>query len=637
MSVLLIAFAFTQIGLSQGLHTSSNAAVKAYNQAMSAYDYFEMEKAESLFLKAIDISPRFYEAYMMLGELYLKQNKFKESADNYLQAINIDSSFYRPAFFTLGEAEFLVGDYINARKHYNSYLKSNDISEKNAKSAQKAIINCDFAIEAMKNPISFSPISISESINSQYDEYWPSITADGQTLMFTRQLESRPNQQNRGYVQEDFYISKRTDDEWGMAMDAGSSLNTPNNEGAQTLSSGGNYMFFTACDRAGSLGSCDIYFSAFNNGEWTTPYNIGSPINTRFWESTPSINADGDMIFFSSNRSGGFGGKDIWYSVMDSDGEWTEPKNLGNGINTEYDETSPFIHFDGTTLYFSSSGWPGMGGLDLFMTSMNEDSTWTTPKNLGYPINTVGDEMGMAIEAGGELAYFSSKRENSLGKDIYTFVLDEAVRPNPVSYIKGKVSDKETGKALQSEFELINLTGNRIALKSNTDDQGNFLICLPSGYNYGINISKPGYLFFSESFMFEDGYPINEPLIKNVFLQLIKIGEKMSLKNVFFEFDSWELKDESTRELDNLVKMMKLNPSIIIEVGGHTDIVGTDEYNMILSEKRALSVLNYLKDNGIPVDRVQHKGYGNTVPIGDNNSADGRSQNRRTEVVIVGM
>ncbi len=590
-----------------------------------------------MFLKAVSADPEFYEAHMMLGELYFKQNKFMSAAEHYLNAINIDSNAYRPAFFVLAESEFNAGIYQDALKHYQSYLRSPDISDKNRQIAAKNINNSLFAVEAIKNPVIFSPENIGNGVNSSDDEYWPSITADGSTMMFTRQLFSETRFPVRSMAQEDFFLSRATEEGWSKAVNAGSPLNTNNNEGAQTLSSGGNYMFFTACDRQGGLGSCDIYFSAYNNGRWTQPYNVGEPINSRFWESTPSINADGDMIFFSSNRPGGFGGKDIWYSLMDSDGEWTEPVNMGNSINTEYDETSPFIHFDGSTLYFASDGWPGMGGLDLFISRMKEDSTWTEPRNLGYPINTFGDEMGLAIEAGGDIAYFSSKRENSMGKDIYTFLLDESIRPNPVSYIKGKVSDKETGRPLQSEFELINLTINRIALRSNTDENGNFLICLPSGYNYGINISKSGYLFFSESFMFEGGYPVNEPLIKNVYLQLIKIGESMSLKNVFFEFDSWELKDESTKELNNLIKLLNQNPTVQIEIGGHTDIIGTEEYNQTLSEKRAVAVVDYLVSEGISPARLSYKGYGNSMPIGDNSTEEGRGHNRRTEVMIVGM
>jgi flagellar motor protein MotB len=604
---------------------------------MTYYNYLELNSAETLFLEAIDKDPRFYEAHMMLGELYYKQNKFKAAAKYYLNAINIDSNEYRPAFFTLAESEFKSGDYHNALKHYQSYLRSKNISENNKKIAARNIENSLFAIEAMKNPVPFSPESVGSGVNSADDEYWPSITADGSTMMFTRQLFSETRLPVRSMAQEDFFLSEVTDSGWSRAINAGAPLNTSSNEGAQTLSADGSYMFFTACDRPGGLGSCDIYFSAYNNGKWTKPYNVGEPINSRFWESTPSINANGDMIFFSSNRPGGFGGKDLWYSIMDSAGQWTEPVNMGNRINTEYDETSPFIHFDGTTLYFASDGWPGMGGLDLFITRMNEDSTWTEPKNLGYPINTAGDEMGLVIEAGGEVAYFSSKRENSLGKDIYSFVLDESIRPNPVSYIKGKVSDKETGRALRSEFELINLTVNETVLKSNTDENGNFLICLPSGYNYGINISKPGYLFFSESFMFEGGYTVSEPLVKNVYLQIIKVGETMSLKNVFFAFDSWELKAESTRELDNLVKLLIQNPTVKIEIGGHTDIIGAEGYNQTLSEKRALAVVDYIISKGIKLERLSYKGYGNSMPIGDNSTEEGRELNRRTEVKILGM
>ena len=229
-------------------------------------------------------------------------------------------------------------------------------------------------------------------------------------------------------------------------------INTINNEGAQTLSSGGNYMYFTACDRPGGLGSCDLYFSAFDNGKWSVPVNVGAPVNTQYWESQPSISADGKILFFSSSRPGGIGGKDIWYSVLKENNKWAVPVNMGNNINTEGDEMSPFIHFDGKTLYFASDGRPGMGGFDIYFTRMNADSTWAVPKNLGYPINTFNDEMGLVIEAGGQYAFFSSKRDNINGKDIFYFPLDESIRPDPVSYLKGKVYDKETGKMLKAKL-----------------------------------------------------------------------------------------------------------------------------------------------------------------------------------------
>ena len=289
----------------------------------------------------------------------------------------------------------------------------------------------------------------------------------------------------------------------------------------------------------------------------------------------------------------------------------------------------------GKTLYFASDGRISMGGFDIYMTRMNADSTWSEPQNLGYPINTYNDEMGLIIESGGLKAYFSSIRDKENGKDIFYFDLYESARPTPVSYLKGKVYDKESGKLLKADYELINLSTNRISIKSSTDGTGNFLVCLPSGYNYGINVSKPGYLFYSENFMFEGEHTAIQPFVKKISLSPIKVGEKMLLTNVFYEVDSWELKKESVSELNTLADMLLENKDLMIEIGGYTDSTGSSEYNQSLSEKRAMSVVSYLVKRGASSDRLKYKGYGNTSPIGDNVTAEGRRLNRRTEAKII--
>jgi flagellar motor protein MotB len=620
---------------SQSLHTSSNKALRAYSEAITYYDYNNLDKAEVVFMQALEYDPKFYEVHMMLGELYTKRKNYGEAAKSYQAALAIDSTAYKPVFFTLANAEMMSGDYENALTHYKTYLKQRGISEKNRPVVLKYIENCEFAIEALKKPVLFNPESIGPGINTEDDEYWPSITADGQTLMFTRQVYTSYARPVTGGTQEDFYVSNLSDGGWSKAYNAGEPLNTMSNEGAQTLSSNGNFMYFTACGRYGGLGSCDIYFSAFNDGKWSVPFNLGWPVNSPSWESTPSINADGNLLFFTSNRQGGNGGKDLWYSILNAKGIWNYPVNLGKTINTDGDEMSPFIHFDGKTLYYASNGLPGMGGFDIFMTRMNEDSTWSEPRNLGYPINTSSDETGLIIDAAGQKAYFSSKRDSKNGKDIFWFALDESLRPDPVSYLKGKVTDRETGKLLKADYELINLSSNKVTIKNSTDENGNFLVCLPSGFNYGINVSRPGYLFYSENFMFEGMHTAMEPLIKKINLSPVRVGEKMLLSNVFYEIDSWELKPESKEELNNLADLITYNKDIIVEIGGYTDSTGTDEYNLVLSEKRALSVVKYLINKGISSERLKSKGYGNTSPIGDNVTQEGRKLNRRTEVKVL--
>lgn len=620
---------------SQQYHTTSPKALKAYKAGLTAFDYIDYLNAEQYFNQAIETDNKFFEAYMMMGELLSKQRRFIEAARNFQKAVQIDSAFYPPVFFNMATAEMMSGEYGKALVHYNVYLCLPKISDKNKSVATRNVKNCQFAIEAVKNPVPFNPESVGEGINTSNDEYWPSITADGQTLMFTRQERPSENVLRKAIFQEDFYLSYLSDNVWKTAVNAGTPLNTSQNEGAQSLSSDGNYMYFTACERPGGLGSCDIFFSALNNGKWSLPVNLGSPVNTKYWEVQPSINAAGKMLFFSSNRPGGIGGKDLWFSVYKSNKKWSTPRNLGNIINTSGDEMSPFIHFDGKTLYFSSDGLPGMGGLDIYFSRMLDDSTWTEPKNLGYPINTYNDEMGLIIESDGQKAYFSTKRNEKEGKNIYSFRLYEAVQPNPVAYLKGKVTDKETGQVLIAEYELINLSNGKSIIDKLTDGNGNFLVCLPSGNNYGVNVSKDGYLFYSENFMLEGQHTAMEPYLKKIMLSRFRVGEKMLLSNVFFEVDSWKLKKESLSELNKLSDLLKDNKELKVEIGGYTDATGTNEHNLSLSEKRALTVLDFLVGTGIQADRLKYKGYGNASPVGDNVTYEGRKLNRRTEVQII--
>jgi hypothetical protein len=633
ISILAAVTLTSGICFSQKYHTTSNRALSSYISGKQEYDFFYFESAENLLKDAIKADNKFYEAYMVLGEMMTKLKRFSESADYYRKAVRIDSLYYKPVFFPLANAEMMSGKYDDALIHYKVYLVQPGISEKNKALALKSVEDCKFASEAIKNPVPFSPVNLGDSVNTADDEYWPSITVDGQTLMFTRQVTTG---RSLPKTQEDFYISLLDNGSWRKSFDAGYPLNTLQNEGAQTISSDGRYMYFTACDKPGGQGKCDIYYSSFNANNWSLPVNIGPPVNTTAWESQPSISANGRMLFFTSNRPGGKGGMDIWYSVQKEDGKWDLPVNLGTTINTAGDEMSPFIHFDGRTLYFSSNGKVGMGGFDIYFSKMKDDTTWTEPVNLGYPINTFNDELGLIIDASGQNAYFSSKRDAKRGKDIYTFSVYESIRPDPVSYFKGTVYEKGTGKPLKASYELVNLTTGHIVLSDITDVTGTFLVCLPPGHNYGLNVSKNGYLFYSDNFMMEGIHSASEPFIKKIDLSPIKVGEKLMLSNVFYEFDSWEITKESFIELNKLARLLSENKNFIVEIGGYTDSTGTDSYNLDLSEKRARSVMDYLIGKGIVADKLRYKGFGASSPIGDNVTNDGRKLNRRTEIKIIG-
>ena len=367
------------------------------------------------------------------------------------------------------------------------------------------------------------------------------------------------------------------------------------------------------------------------------PRNLGGPVNTSKWESQPSVSADGKTLYFVSNRSGGSGGMDIWVTQLAPNNEWTVPRNLGGKINTPFSEETPFIHPDGKTLYFTSNGHVGMGEKDIYVTRKDADENWSEPKNLGYPINTWNDEQGLFVAASGENAYFSSDRKGGYGKlDLYSFKLYEEARPTRVTYVKGKVKNKETGRPLGAKFELIDLATSEVVIESSSDQiDGKFLVTLPVDHEYALNVSKDNYLFYSEHFALPKQQDITKPYRMDVELQPIKFGEKVVLKNIFFETASFELLPVSTVELDKLVAFMNNNPTIHIEIGGHTDNVGKPESNQLLSENRSKSVRQYLIDHAISEGRIQFKGYGEEQPVDTNETPEGRAKNRRTEFKVL--
>ncbi len=476
--VLLIVSVFSLQASGQNLHTRSNRALKSYTEGKRAYDFVDYKTAEDHLLEATGRDNDFIEAFLLLAELYKDQKKYNESANNFRRVIEIDSLFFVPAMYSLGEVEFMLGDYSRAARFFRSFLETGPESDKLIKKSRKYLINCEFAIEAKQHPVTFFPVSLGDSINTEYDEYWPAITVDNSLFFFTRQIAEGARNIDGIRYQEDFYFSEMKDNVLLPAKNIGYPLNTPYNEGALSLAAGGQYMYFTACNREDGKGGCDIYYSASTSRGWISGMNIGNPINTKYWESQPSLASDGQKLFFVSNRPGGYGGMDIWYSKKSESGNWTEPVNLGGDINTAGDEMSPFIHFDGLTLYFSSNGRPSMGGLDLYMSRMIDDTTWTEVENLGYPINTQTDEMGLIINGSGDRAYYSSEINPGKGRDLYYFNLPDQLRPDPVSYIKGTVYDKISGRKLKARYELTDLINKKTVLISSTNDNGEFLICL---------------------------------------------------------------------------------------------------------------------------------------------------------------
>ncbi len=624
--------------------TTNKKAIKSYEEALQSFNRMDYQSAILSMQNALKYDDKFIEAHIVLAEIYIEKNDPVNAIKSYHNVININPDFFPGLYFSLAQLEMLQNDFEKAKVHLDKYLSYKNLKPISISQAKRKLESCNFAIEAVKNPVPFNPVNIGENINTEYDEYWPTLTADEQTLIITRlipkdsinpqSIQSRVSMMNN--VQEDFYISVKENDFWTEAINAGEPLNTKGNEGAQTILVDGSVMYFTACNRADGKGRCDIYKSIKEQGEWADPVNIGTPINASSWEAQPSISPDGKTLYFVSNRDGGFGQKDIWMSQLLQNGNWSKPVNLGENVNTKGQEQSPFIHPDNRTLYFASDGKIGMGGFDLFKVTRNDDGTWGEPLNLGYPINTISDEIGLIVNAKGDRAFFSSDRLSEKGRDIFEFELYKKAQPISVSYIKGKVFDAETKRNLKAHFELISLETKEVVMQAESDPaSGEFLVCIPTNCDYALNVSKENYLFYSDNFELTGTYEVTSPFLKDVGLHPIKTGEKIILKNIFYATDSYELVEKSTAELTRLVEFLNNNLSLKIEISGHTDNVGTKEYNINLSNKRAQSVYHYLIDQGIDQSRLSYKGYGELEPISTNETEEGRAENRRTEMKIL--
>lgn len=632
MSLMLFS---CNTGFSQLLRLSPEDRAKVqYENAVAYLQDRNFQKAELSLKRAIELDSTYISAYLLLADLYFNLGNDEDEIKFNDLAFKLEPENHR-ANYNLGTAYLRTGNYHKSAFHYKKFITLEGISERFKKNAEERLKKAEFGIYHVENPVPFEPQNAGPGINTENYEYWPAITADESTLYFTRRIPD----ERAGFhsYREDIFVSHKIDGEWQTATYPKGSLNSSLNEGAISISPDGRYIIFTGCNRPDGYGNCDLYYSRLENNRWTTPVNLGPPVNSAAQETQPSISYDGRTIYFSSSRSGGYGGMDIWKSTLDENGRWGKPVNLGPGINTPGDEQSPFIHPDDQTLYFSSDGHPGLGGVDIFYSRRNMLGEFDTAINIGYPINSHKDEIALVVSANGRKAFFASTNEPSYGGlDIFSFELHEEARPQLVTYLKGKVFDAITSENLEAQFEIIDLESGKTLLKSKSDAlTGEFLVSLPANKNYAINVSKSKYLFYSQNLSLKQ-HPSADPFIQDIPLTPIKVGETIILNNVFFDTDKYTLRAESKAELNKLIDFLEDNPSVKIELGGHTDDRGSREHNQRLSEQRAKAVYNYLITEGkIESNRLTFKGYGQNNPIATNTTEEGRQKNRRTELKII--
>ena len=608
----------------------SKKAGQLYSKALELAQNDDFKGGIVLLQQAVQADPRFEDAYLSMAGMYGELKDYQGAIDNYEKAKTIDSTYFMD--YNLPYSINLAGKgaFEQALAAVGSFLTIADLNETSKKAGEYRQRSYRFALDyAAGHPATgytFQPKNLGDSINSDVSEYYPTITIDGDKLIYTRRVKN---------FNEDFYESDKVNGVWQKSISLPGNINTNQNEGAQNISQDGQWLIFTGCNFPDGHGSCDLYISYLTADGWSTPENLGDSINTEYWESAPSLSPDKRDLYFASRQPDGYGGSDIYVSHRLLNGRWSSPVNLGPVINTAGDEGTPFIHADNQSLYFTSNGHPGYGGDDLFISRKTPDGSWGKPENLGYPINTIENEGSLVITADGKTAYYASDRADSRGGlDLYSFDMREDIRPAQTLWVKGKVFDRKTQRGLPSSVILTDLSNGRVISDLQTDETGNYLITLPKGKDYAFNVNRRGYLFYSENFPLskeqgDTAFHIDIPL------QPIEANAAIVLKNIFFDPNEFEIKPQSGAELNEVVLLMKDNPTLHIQINGHTDNSGKPADNKTLSENRARAVTNYLIAKGIAAARLSSRGFGDTQPVADNATPEDRAKNRRTELIVV--
>jgi len=610
------------------LSTKSKKAIAYYQEADNYRVRRQYDQAISLLNEAIKKDGKFVEAYIRLGKIYHAIDQLELAEENYRQAIQLAvvSTINPDTYLLIAEVQITLEKYLEVKGNIDIFLTREKVGLKKKVRATLLKRQAEYALAHIDKPLNFNPIALNDQVNQFALQYFPAITADQQTLFYTKRNGNSP------YDDEDIMVSIKNDqNEWGAPQSISDKINSELNEGTCTISANGRMMVFTSCQGRKGYGSCDLFVSHKVGDKWSEPENMGDKINSIAWESQPSLSSDGRKLYFVSNRKGGKGGRDIWVSQL-VEGSWSAPTNLGNNVNTIFEEVSPFIHQNGQTLYYASNGKPGFGGFDIYSSELIKQE-WSFSKNLGFPINRGNDQMSMIITADGSKGYYSdSGGDQERQSEIRQFDVPVQIRVEHKSYyVKGQVIDRETGESLSSKIQLYDLSSNQLVGQTASDSvQGDYLMTLTEGGKYGLYVNRVGYVMKSLTFDMSNTDQENSVII-NVSLDRIKSGATTVLNNIFFEHDSYDLSKESLTELEKVAEFIMQN-EITMEIGGYTDATGSEEYNMQLSIKRAQSVHDYLiKEFDIPQSRVEYRGYG----VSKNDKSIPDSGKRRIEFKIL--
>ena len=575
---------------------------------------------------------------------YFSKATFSVS-DNYKGSSHKEKNAPLITYKFLGDAYHLNYQFDKAIASYQKYIILMSENKKTDKTlldeTNRKIEMCKTGKLLVSTPVVIKIQNMGSTVNSAYADYSPVLSADQQTLFFTsRRPETKGGEKDEdGNYMEDIYMSTKTKTGWTKAENIGAPINTDFHDANVGISPDGQTVLIYKDD----MGDGNIYSTSLDGDKWSTPIKLNDNINTKHWEPSAFISADGNTLYFISNKPGGFGGRDLYISKMTSDGDWGKAENMGANINTPYDEDAPFIHPDGVSLSFSSNGHNTMGGFDIFTSLLSDDGKWSEPINVGYPVNTTDDDAFYVVSPNNKTAYLSSFRQGGFGeKDNYMITFPNR-KETPLTLMQGNVLNESGNPAKKVNITVTdNATGNVVGVYHTNSKTGQFLFILTPGKNYNITYQAENQLFYSENMEIAKKSNYYE-LKRAISMKPIVVGSTITLNNIFFDFDKSTLRPLSNVEINNLLLLLKSNPNMKVEISGHTDSKGDDVYNQKLSEERAQTVVTSLIASGISSERMTAKGYGKKKPAVNNKKANGkddavgRQLNRRVELKITGI
>ncbi len=611
------------------------------------------KQALKYFEQALKIDPQHTASLRAAGTCYDLLGQYEKALGSYLKVLDQNPYFSRIIYYEIGRTYYRLGQYHSALGYFSQFGELQNLNnsyfglsvereiQKEAeylRELSQSMLACQISIDSVQYHNIREVVNVGPAINTNGDEYFPYLVNNNVYLYYTKRQDIAQK--------EDVFVSEKLNNVW-QAGQSLTSLNTKVNEGMTTFVRDGKKMYFTACERENVKGACDIWEAEAEGKKVKKIQTVADFLNSDSWDAQASISCDGNVIYFASNRPGGYGGTDIWISQKEEDGKWSEPKNMGANVNTAGDEEAPFITNDGKMLYFSSTGHFGMGEQDIYFVRKQKDGLWSKPYNLGPPVNSAARELGFFLSADGKVGYFSSDREGGYGgMDIYKFELPAQLTADPITFVEGFVKDKDFGLPVRTK---VSIKGRP---EIETDERGRFFVCFPANTGLKAVVNQMNFSPYQHTFDIPE-WDNTKPFTIDILLEMsvhsfsgaqgekskqpeVEVAEKpkpvdlqkVSTLSIYYETNEATLNSRNKNHLDRFLGGIEKDKITKIEIIGYADSVGSDGTNVVLSENRAKNVATFLKDKELVINKVYLEGRGTS------NDSQNNAENRRVEIII---